>query len=212
MTSLTQSTSKQPASREALPLHWIDKLFARFEAYYGSRFADAWRGADVAMVKDVWAEKLAELTRDELAAGVQALDRCKFPPTLPEFYALCRPAPDYENLHHEAVAQMRARDTGNDKWPSLALYWAAQRIGQWDLMSMPYPSVKTRWKAVFDKADAEARAGLLPEIPPRREALPAPGKASIPAEEMKRRIADLKKSIGAGGVVAQALDGIGGES
>lgn len=209
MTTLSQSTPKQPASREALPLPWIDRLFARFEAYYGSRFADAWRGADVAMVKGVWAEKLAELTRDELAAGVQALDRCKFPPTLPEFYALCRPAPDYDTLHHEAVAQMRAREDGRDKWPSLALFWAAQRIGAWDLMSMSYPAMKTRWKAVFDKADMEARAGLLPDIPPRRDALPAPGKSIIPADEMKRRIADLKKSMGVGGVVAQALDGIG---
>ncbi len=59
-------------------------------ASYGARFADAWRGADAKAVKAVWARKLGELTPSQIRRGIEGLEQCKFPPTLPEFVALCR--------------------------------------------------------------------------------------------------------------------------
>ncbi len=59
-------------------------------ANYGARFADAWRGADTQAVKAVWAKKLGELTPAQIRRGIEGLEQCRFPPTLPEFVALCR--------------------------------------------------------------------------------------------------------------------------
>ena len=67
-------------------------MFARFEAMYGAKFADAWKGCDLRNVKDIWAETLGAMSREELAAGVAGCMGKDWPPTLPEFVKLCRQA------------------------------------------------------------------------------------------------------------------------
>ena len=37
----------------------IEALFSEFEALYGVRFADMWRGTDIAYVKSLWAKALS---------------------------------------------------------------------------------------------------------------------------------------------------------
>lgn len=99
----TLATSQPKSS--ALPEHWIERLFARFEAMYGARFADAWKGCDLKNVKVVWAESLGTYSRDELAAGVAGCMAKDWPPTLPEFLRLCRQPPAVPGGHptaHEA--------------------------------------------------------------------------------------------------------------
>lgn len=81
-----------PPKPSALPEPWIERLFARFEAMYGAKFADAWKGCDLQNVKAVWAETLGALSRDDLAAGVAGCMEREWPPTLPEFVKLCRQA------------------------------------------------------------------------------------------------------------------------
>ena len=83
--------TSQPKS-SALPEQAISRLFARFEAMYGAKFADAWKGCDIRNVKAVWAETLGALSREELAAGVSGCMGREWPPTLPEFVKLCRQA------------------------------------------------------------------------------------------------------------------------
>ena len=75
--------TSQPKS-SALPEQAISRLFARFEAMYGAKFADAWKGCDIRNVKAVWAETLGALSREELAAGVSGCMGREWPPTLPE--------------------------------------------------------------------------------------------------------------------------------
>lgn len=82
------ATSQQRSS--ALPEPWIERLFSRFEAMYGAKFADAWKGCDLRNVKVVWAEALGACSREELAAGISGCLRKDWPPTLPEFLKLCR--------------------------------------------------------------------------------------------------------------------------
>lgn len=95
-TSLSPSTAMPPVSDEwpqnAVPRKWIEKLFSQMSAYWGSRFADSWRGTDLAEVQRAWGVKLQKLSGKEWNAGVKALINQKFPPTLPEFYALCKQA------------------------------------------------------------------------------------------------------------------------
>lgn len=69
----------------------IARLFAEFSAMYGKKFADQWSGVDPALLRSVWAEKLSRyVDRPQVIRG--ALVRCEnspWPPTLPEFLAMC---------------------------------------------------------------------------------------------------------------------------
>lgn len=84
-----------PERPSVLTEAWIGRIFGRMEDFYGARFLDAWRGTDLARVKATWAEKLAGFadTPERIGFALNALEHHKFPPTLPEFLALCRSAP-----------------------------------------------------------------------------------------------------------------------
>lgn len=176
-------------------MSWIEKLFERLSAYYGARFADMWRGCDLEGVKQVWATELGDCTREEIARGVAACRTRDWPPTLPEFLKLCRPAIDYERAFLEAIDQMRKREHGEDVWSSPAVFWAACKLGG-DLRAHPYQAIKGRWHAALDDAIDGVRTGKLPtEIPQRAVALPAPGQTFIPPEVARERLAELRDSL-----------------
>lgn len=88
---MSQNLPTSPDSPSALPNNWIDRLFMRFSGMYGKHWADMWDGVPLEQVKAVWAEDLAGCTPEQIR---HALDHCKtqlkFPPTCPEFVALCR--------------------------------------------------------------------------------------------------------------------------
>lgn len=181
------STAKQSA--------WIDRLFDRMAAMYGARFADMWGGLDLSSVKSVWREELSDMSPDEISRGVAACRTRDWPPTLPEFVKLCRPAIDYERAFSEAVKQMQLRKSDCDQWSNPVVFWAAASIGS-DLSNLPYSALKARWQNALDEAAEKVRSGQLPrEVPRRFDALPSPGKTSVPKEEQMRRIAEVRKSI-----------------
>lgn len=112
-----ETNATLPARPIALPETWIGRIFGRMEDFYGARFLDAWRGTDLARVKATWAEKLAGFADqpERIGHAINALEHHPFPPTLPEFLALCRqaPAPERPALPEPqvdpAVAADRAR-------------------------------------------------------------------------------------------------------
>jgi hypothetical protein len=57
---------------------------------WGNTFLDKWRDVDLEGVMVEWGKALRKLSNAELKAGVDALLSLKFPPSLPEFYALCK--------------------------------------------------------------------------------------------------------------------------
>lgn len=80
---------------EPLPAAWVDRLFSRFVAMYGSQKVGAmWADADRDEVKGVWADALGRYTGETLAAAVRGLidSGSQWPPTLPEFSEACRVA------------------------------------------------------------------------------------------------------------------------
>lgn len=173
----------------------MDRIFARLEAFYGARLADAWKGSDVAAVKRVWAEELAAYTADEVRKGLDACRARDWPPTLPEFLKACRPPLDYEAAFLEAVEQMRLRDEGKDKWTRGAAYWAAVRLGR-DLQTLPYVALKGRWHTALDAAAAQVASGELPaQVPVRTVSLPAPGGTSASKERVREHLAALVASL-----------------
>jgi hypothetical protein len=74
----------------------IEHLFDKFIAIFGIKLGDQWANVDLDKIKAAWAEALAELSRTEMVYGIQNMIRSgkPFPPTLPEFYAFCRPRID----------------------------------------------------------------------------------------------------------------------
>lgn len=78
----------------ALPDDWIERLFSKLSALYGSKFSDLWRGTDAVEVKALWASKLAGFYQIPgcIKAALDACDDRPWPPTLPEFLGLCRDA------------------------------------------------------------------------------------------------------------------------
>lgn len=76
-----------------LPSAWVDRLFSRLAAFYGSqKLATMWVDADMAEVKAVWSEQLGRFEPASISAALQRLvdSGNQWPPTLPEFVELCR--------------------------------------------------------------------------------------------------------------------------
>jgi len=177
-----------------LPEPWIERLFARFEAMYGARFADAWKGCSIAHVKAVWAEDLGGFSRDELAAGIAGCRSRDWPPTLPEFMKLCRPPIDHQAALLEAIEQMARRESGRDRWSHPAIYWAAVKIGAYDLGRKTLRDLDAEWRKAFGDQMA---LGQWPEIPERLPALPAPGQThsrEVGKETIQAMLARLKSA------------------
>lgn len=166
------SLATSPPKSSALPEPWVERLFARFEAMYGARFADAWKGCNLSHVKSVWAEELGGFSREELAAGAARCRLKDWPPTLPEFMKLCRPSIDFHAALIEAVEQMARRESGRDHWSHPAIYWAAVKIGAYDLSRKALRDLEAEWRKYFSD---QLALGQWPEIPERLPALPSPG-------------------------------------
>lgn len=166
------SLATSPPKSSALPEPWIERLFARFEAMYGARFADAWKGCSIAHVKAVWAEDLGGFSRDELAAGIAGCRSRDWPSTLSEFMKLCRPPIDHQAALLEAIEQMARRESGRDRWSHPAIYWAAVKIGSYDLSRKSLKDLDREWRKAYGD---QLAIGRWDDIPKRLPALPAPG-------------------------------------
>lgn len=166
---IQQSTASQSKTSKI-----VERLFGRFSASYGRKFADLWGGADLVAVKNRWADAIQTYSMAEITAGVTACDKREWPPTLPEFLLLCRPEIKAESAYHEAVEQMQRRSTHTDKWSHPAIYWAAATIGTHDLHYGSWTTLGARWTKIFTGL---LLAGEWQEIPPRIVALPPPIKS-----------------------------------
>ncbi len=57
---------------------------------YGSSFADKWAGVNPDQLQAYWIEELGQFNAIAIGAALKALDTHPFPPSLPEFKALCK--------------------------------------------------------------------------------------------------------------------------
>jgi hypothetical protein len=188
MTDLTKSTSRPLIP--ALPEEWIERIFQRMENFYLSLWKDRFGDIPRERVKRAWAEELAGYSVDEIKRGLDTCKTNKFPPTLPEFLTACRPVMDARAEWAEACEQMRVRleGRGADAWSRPQVYWSAVAIGAYDLNSMAWEQIKTRWTNALDRAKADP-------IPEYRAALPAPGKQTVTKDEAAGRMVELKQKI-----------------
>jgi hypothetical protein len=182
-------------SSTALPLAWIERIFDRFTTRYGSRFLDMWAALDPNDLKRAWAEELAGLSGEEIKRGLEKCKFLNFPPTLPEFFKLCRTVQKLspESAFYDAVDQMAKREKGDDTWSHPAIYWTAVRIGAFDLRNNTWQIIKARWTVEFEKV---MNNSSWPPIPKAVDLLPKPGQTSISREEAAKRVEEIRKQTG----------------
>ena len=94
MNAQLPANATSPESLSVLPDAWIEKLFQRFEDYYGAKWAAQYGSFPRERVKRTWAEELAGFSAKPecIASALSAQKSSPFPPTLPEFLGLCREA------------------------------------------------------------------------------------------------------------------------
>ena len=79
--------------RQPIPDAWVRRLHLRFNELYGAqKVAAMWGDVTIDALIPAWAHALGQFDRSVIGAAVEALpDRdSAWPPTLPEFVALCR--------------------------------------------------------------------------------------------------------------------------
>ncbi|MQA39017.1 hypothetical protein [Rugamonas aquatica] len=158
---------------------------------YGKKFTDMWGSADMDVMITHWSRELGAYSDVELQRGWQAMERMNWPPSLPEFKALCRPPVDPMVAFHEAQAGMLARVAGRmGEWSHPAVFWAAQQLGA-VVTDQLYSTVRPRWERAL--ADSMAK-GEWAAIPVPMVALPAPGRTRLADSVAKQRLAELKAS------------------
>jgi len=178
----------------ALPQAWAVKLIDALHLTYGTRFLQAWERIDMAKLAWHWGEEMAGFTEAEIAAGLSACKTRPWPPTLPEFMFLCRPWLEPEIAFQQAVKGMMSRRQGKQGyWAHPAVYWTAQRLGEHDMLSGSWQTLKTRWEAAFRHLLAQ---NDWHPIPAPAVQLPAPGAASLSREEANRLAAQVRQMTG----------------
>lgn len=213
-TTLSPSNHQRVSSPDwpanGLPEHWMDSLFERMEGFYGAKFANAWAGTNRHGMKRMWAIELATMSREELARGVKALRTHEWPPTLPEFLGMCKPPVNYDAALYEATQQLRLRAEGKDVWSNPAFFWAAVKVGEYDMLNTGHGQLIKR----FVMALNEVLEGEVQPVPPRAIALPAPGNTRAQPERVQAEVAKakaLQKGVGnkdwAAAVLARAKKG-----
>ena len=187
MQSAQQQSPTSPAGRRPVPDSWVEKLFSRLTATFGtSQLLSAYQGADLAEVKSVWAHELARLHPGEIAAGVDRLSTLRFCPNIGEFIRLCRPPVDYEGLFEAA---------SRGCYTLQAQFIAAQHYGSFALRTARWDDARHRWTQLLD--DALEEHGNRAYVPPDVPALPPP--APITRDEVVDARARMREMIAAAG-------------
>jgi hypothetical protein len=139
---------------------------------FGRKYVDLWAATDVARIVEFWAQEMIGFTPREVLRGRQALRALEWPPTLPEFQRLCRPAPDAAAAYWDAVAGFAARRRGErGVWTHPAIYWAAVDVSQHDIETQSYAQLRHRWEHALA---AQYRRATWEAVPDPALALPAP--------------------------------------
>lgn len=201
-----QAIAERPATAEAMPTGPGEVVFAEMMLLYGAKFAQQWTGLTPREIKAAWNQKLQGFTPEEIRRGLDACMGHDWPPTLPEFIRMCRPAVSAEAAYHEAVAGMAARARGErGEWSHPAIYWAAVRVTSHDLLSVGWQAIRGRWEAALRDVMAKGRWDAVPDPV---QALPAPGQTHLTPQEKARFLGALKQLTGSASITA---DGRGGD-
>lgn len=182
---MTQSLTSTDRISEA----WIERLFEKMAALYGNRFLDMWAKTDLKTVKALWSQELSKLTREEIVRGANALVTLEWPPTLPQFLKISRVDIDPLTAYYEAVNGVATREQGlMGEYSHPAIFWAAVKIGAFDLKHQTYSAIKGRWESTLSQEMAKGEWSAIPEP---MIALPPP-ESKVTKQIAEKYIADTQ--------------------
>ncbi len=80
----------------SLPMPWIERIFTKLTMIYGRDFLGRWEGLNIDEVKADWAHELAGFKNhaDSIAYALKNMPDSGKAPTVLEFRAMCRKAPE----------------------------------------------------------------------------------------------------------------------
>ena len=201
-TSMTSSTASMNAWLSPQPaldnMALIDLLFNRLDGLYPNRWRASFRNEQaIANWREAWADGfVAEgLTPKDVREGVKACrTRFDWPPSFAEFVSACRPQLDAEAAHTEAVRQIRLREFGMDTWSHPAIFWAAQSIGRFDLLRLPYDQIRKRWEGALRRETAKGEWVDIPKAAKAQPRLTTQATDTFKRERgwIKSRVSQLK--------------------
>ena len=170
----------------------MDHLFNKLDGAYPNRWRAAFPNEQaIANWRDSWAEAFEEdgVTTQMIS---DALRMCRktydWPPSLTEFLKASKPVIDVDAALYEAIDQMRARAHGKDQWSNPAIFWAAARIGEYDVVSHAFASLKPRFEAALKKV---LEGGRIQPVPARVPELQGPSAAESTREYGRQRLDEL---------------------
>ncbi|SAL33257.1 hypothetical protein AWB71_01814 [Caballeronia peredens] len=173
----------------------MDHLFNRLDGMYPNRWRAAFSNEyAVANWRDAWAEAFDEegVTTQMIS---HALGACRkaydWPPSLAEFLKVCKPAIDVDAALHEAVEQMHARQHGKDQWSHPAIFWAAAKVGEFDMLGQTFAALKPRFESALKNV---LERGDVQPVPARVPSLQGPSAAESTREFGRQRLDELGAS------------------
>lgn len=85
------TSANRPSASSGLPVEWVVRLQDRFQAMYGEKFSRQFQTErDNAAWLEAWGVGLADLDAGDLKEGLRrCLNESSWPPSLPEFRAMC---------------------------------------------------------------------------------------------------------------------------
>lgn len=187
-TSATSSAAKSLPAR--LSESAMETLWERMTAIYLHRWTSA-VGENVAGVSgDTWSAGLAGLSGEQLGRGLKSCitSADPWPPTLPQFRAMCLGIPSLESVRAEVNANGRATQVRS---PFAMLVW--DRIDGFNYWQADAKAAGAMLKSAYEAAREHVMSGG--ELPEPRMAIAAPDGSSAKIAE---RVAYIRQQHGYG--------------
>lgn len=164
-------------------------LWIRMTKLFGGRWASQYGDCD----DGTWRAALAGVASDTLgkAIGLVAASGREFPPSLPEFLAICARAcglPDCATAY---------RDAAHRRWTHAVVYETARRIGVHEVTTLRERDILPAFREAFGIVCAEWMSGTRwqsPAAPAQRIARPVPRPTS--REDAMRHLASIRAQLG----------------
>lgn len=170
----------------------MDHLFNKLDGAYPNRWRASFPNEQaIANWRDTWSEAFEEecVSTQMISDGLRVCRKTyDWPPSLPQFLKACKPALDVDTALYEAIDQMRVRQHGKDQWTDPAIFWAAARVGEYDLISQTFTALKPRFEAALNKV---LEGGGIQPVPARVPALHGPSAAESTREYGRQRLDEL---------------------
>lgn len=203
ITASTQS-GEQAAGSSTLeqPAAIMDRLNVRMTEIFGHRWTSQFPRAAL----DTWAKGLGEMTREQIARGIGNCisGKLDWPPTLPEFRALCLTIPGMPTSD-EAWAEAYAMAAGHmhaSQCSHVVILHAYRECG--DLAHTNEEVGEKRFRHKYAVACRDFAAGKeMAQIP---EALPAPGEHSRKELTPEEQVAAEERALAAKAARDEARD------